>query len=341
MVKLYKPKPLWNGPRVDGITQSLLNKFIACRERFRLQVVEGIVKDEDFVAHLVYGNMWHLCQESDVDGFPWLVSLTDYRDDLCKKHKNNQIDIEKWYQVCKIQYPIYKEYWKDYKDEYESLSQEEEFKITYKLPSKRIVTLRGKFDEILLKEGGLYLGENKSKGAINEDWISTQILFDLQTTFYLVALRESKLYKHPLKGIRYNAVRRPLSGGKGTIKQKKGSKNIPAETKEEYYGRVKEIIERDKDTFFKRWECQVYPFDLVKFERTFLIPILEQLCDWWEHIEKHPWNPWQEGQSVHWRLPYGVWNPTAAHKPTVYDKLLDTQSTLGLTKTDTLFPELS
>lgn len=336
MVKLYKPEPLWKGPREDGITQSLLNHFLACRERFRLKVIEGLAANQGFVAHLVYGDMWHLCQEADGDGFPWIVSLTEHRDDLCKSHKNHQADIEKWYQVCKIQYPIYKQYWSEYKDDYKSLSQEEEFKIPYKLPSGRIVKLRGKFDELLLKDGGLYLQENKTKGQINEDWISTQVLFDLQTTFYPIALREYGKYSQPFKGVKYNVVRRPLSGGKGTIRKKKG------QTPEEFYKELEGVIQRDVDTYFKRWDVQVYPFDLKKFERTFLIPILEQLCDWWEHIQKNPWNPWKlEDQSIHWRTPYGIYNPTAAGKPTIYDRLLDRDSTVGLTKTDNLFPELS
>ena len=28
--------PAWKGPEVDGITQSLLSKFLVCRERFRI-----------------------------------------------------------------------------------------------------------------------------------------------------------------------------------------------------------------------------------------------------------------------------------------------------------------
>ena len=38
--------PLWKGPEVDGITQSMLSGFINCPERFRVMYLEGIETTE-------------------------------------------------------------------------------------------------------------------------------------------------------------------------------------------------------------------------------------------------------------------------------------------------------
>ncbi len=34
-------EPVWKGPEVDGVTQSLLSRYLTCKERFRLLVIEG------------------------------------------------------------------------------------------------------------------------------------------------------------------------------------------------------------------------------------------------------------------------------------------------------------
>ncbi len=56
--------PLWKGPEVDGITFSLLSRFIACPERFRILVTEGLQPHDEFNHRIEYGNMWHTCEEA-------------------------------------------------------------------------------------------------------------------------------------------------------------------------------------------------------------------------------------------------------------------------------------
>jgi hypothetical protein len=40
--------PLWKGPLTDGVTQSMLGDFVACRERFRVKYIEGLQTGEGF-----------------------------------------------------------------------------------------------------------------------------------------------------------------------------------------------------------------------------------------------------------------------------------------------------
>lgn len=121
-----------------------------------------------------------------------------------------------------------------------------------------------------------------------------------------------------LSGVRYNVIKRPLSGGKGTIvrgKATKGTKcpkckgdkqqygrfvcpkckgvgriNIkPAESEEAYYSRVAEYIKTNPQDYFMRLHVHVSQADIDKFKRECLDPVLENLCDdyeWWESIQR-------------------------------------------------------
>jgi len=201
---------------------------------------------------------------------------------------------------------------------------------------------------------GIYLFETKTKGDINEQQLKAQLAsgFDLQTMIYLIALDEDRRHHHAFRyrddcnaylgGVRYNVVRRPLSGGRHSIVQKKGSKNVAPESSEEFYARLSGLIESEPDYFFMRWKVEVTPTDLERFRRECLDPLLEQLCDWWEWIvEAYEENRNPFENPVHWRTPYGFYNVLAEGGTSEVDEYLNTGSTLGLERTNNLFPELS
>lgn len=395
--------PLWRGPGVDGITQSLLGRFLECRERFRLLVVEGLSAESGWNHRLGYGNMWHLCEEHHAAGTSWMGPLRDYCRALCAAHPTQQAEIDKWYNVCLVQFPRYVHYWSEHEDEglRRPLLQEHCFSVPHKLPSGRTVLLRGKWDSVDViganpgarsSEGGrwvgpeaVYLQENKTKGDIRERQLKRQLTFDLQTMLYLVAMHEGR-YESPLDevipkgavlaGVRYNVIRRPLSGGKGSIVRHKPSKRNPTgESAASFYGRLGEIISEDPGSYFMRWQVEVGPHDIAAFKEQCLNPILEQLCDWWEWItsptgrlrpfadendcrENADWvqqrcvEAKRQGGSIdsiifgrlprpcHWRTPYGVWSPLAEGVPTELDEHLESGSMVGLTRVDNLYPEL-
>ncbi len=377
-----KPKklltePLWEGPESTGpnggITQSLLSLFIMCRERFRVKTILGLGEANRFSHRLEYGQMWHTCEEAlasqggggqlglnDV----WDLELKKYGTTLCQKYPLQQEQIQHWYEVCKTQFPIYVGYWAKHRDvkERTPLLQEEIFNVDYQLPSGRVVRLRGKWDSVDLlgkpKVASICLKENKTKADINEEQMKKQLLFDLQTMTYLVALQEFKkqeevehktrlpenwyrYHSRPVNKICYNVVRRPLSGGRGSITQKKGSKNVEPETMEEFYARLADIIRAEPEYFFMRWTVDITQSDIGKFKRLCLDPLLEAICDWWEFITTHLDDPFDPaGHGIHWRTPYGLYNPIAEGASTDLDEHLDTGSTIGLQRVDTLFPEL-
>ena len=152
--------PLWKGPAEDGVTFSLLSRYLACKERFRLQVIEGMATQDEFNPRLEFGNMWHICEEalaSEARHFGEVVGTTLWDDDLrkycqglvkrfSKQGQNYQEKIYHWFNICSSLFPRYVAYWNKHPDvvNRRPIMQEEKFKIMYQLPSKRIVYLRGK-----------------------------------------------------------------------------------------------------------------------------------------------------------------------------------------------------
>jgi hypothetical protein len=257
-----------------------------------------------------------------------------------------------------MQFPIYVDYWAKHPDvkNREPLVQEQTFNIPYELPSGRTVRLRGKWDSIDVigkgRRARVYLQENKTKGDVDEEQLKQQLQFDLQTMLYLTAMHlhgaELAPLPHSIAGVRYNVVRRPLSGGRHSIRQHKPTKSKPqGESLDAYYNRLGGLITSDQDFFFMRWKAVVTGADVETFKQQFLNPVLEQLCQWWDHIAVNLEDPFQPNksanincQSVHYRYPFGVYNPVGVGRASELDEYLSTGSTLGLQETTTVFPEL-
>lgn len=332
-----RTEPLWRGPCVDGVTQSLIGNYLVCPERFRIKTIEGWKTRDSFRHQLEYGNMWHICEESHAQfdhnekSLAWQRLLCSYAEELCKRYPFQRKEVSKWYEVCKLQFPLYVKFWQN-NDEVKArtpLYQEKEFKVPYKLPSGRTVIMRGKWDSLDLLSGntkGLWHQENKTKTEVDQAQLTKQLSFDLQTMFYGVSLVEgikqgyapiSLCKGHPFRGVRYNVIRRPLSGGKGSIKQGEktlgskcpsckgvGNRQVrgvlenpcskcrgkgrigakPAESDEAFYNRVAQYIKNAPKEYFFRWSVEITPKDLQVFQEQCLIPVLENLCDdfeWW------------------------------------------------------------
>lgn len=362
-------------------------------------MIEGVKPEEKFNHRLEYGQMWHTCEEALAAKKDYMPELVEYVKGLTFKYPMDREQIGHWYQVCMRQFPLYVEYWKKHADVKNRvpLLQEQVFDVPYLLPSGRTVRLRGKWDsvDLLKNQGGVFLKENKTKGDIDEMGLKRQLTFDLQTMIYLVALEkydwvgtqygppQGKTAKLPMilpliKGVVYNVVRRPLSGGKGSIKRHeatRGSKcskckgeaavsikhgkgfatascpkcngqgyvgGKPAETLEHFYGRVEQLFKDEPETYFMRWTVNVNQADIERFKRECLNPILEQLCIWYEHVTCPTGKalPFESASGWHWRHPFGAANSIDEYGFGEVDEYLNTGSMVGMRRVDKLFTEL-
>ncbi len=298
--------------------------------------------------------MWHLCEENIGSKKGWRKPLKDHCTSLLEKYPESAKEITKWYEVCKVQFPIYLKCWSTDKDVKvrKPIMHEVNFNIPIKLPSGRVVWLRGKFDGVDLIGSTIFLQENKTKGDVDDQSIDTQLDFDLQTMLYLTALTLLRDYTRNgiefecdeekikpfvgnlpnwgarIAGVRYNVVRRPLSGGVGSIRPHKARGNKPAETMPQFYKRLGGVIEENQDHFFKRWKCRITSAEVENFKRQFLIPILEEITTWWEWVSlahktnKDPFSSDSEHYGIHYRHPYGTYNPLSEGRKTELDYFL-------------------
>lgn len=362
-----RPESLWKGPEVDGITQSMISRWLCCRERFRIETIEGLKIKDRFNSRLEFGNMWHKCEEVLSSGGDWKAALKTYCVSLVKKYRNDQEQIDKWFNVMLVQFPVYLDFWKKHPDTItgKALMQEHSFRVPYLLPSNRVVALRGKWDTVdLLQEKGIkgiYVQDHKTKGDINQEMLFRQLQFDLQTMTYVIAADRhikinGSLAKEagniPVRGIRYNVIRRPLSGGRGTIKQLEGSKNRKPETKKEYFLRLQQYFIDEPEYWFMKWKIEISEKDIETFKIQTLNPVLENIADdfeWWSHCKKNFLEAWDfkrreivfpEHQNRHFRLPFGVYNPIAEGGASDLDEYLATGSEVGLERVSKLFTEL-
>lgn len=173
------------------------------------------------------------------------------------------------------------------------------------------------------------------------------------------------LCNHPVAGVRFNVVRRPLSGGVGNISPHKGkctkpvlskSKNtpgkvlkesviVPAETADEFYERLRrDYIATDPDHWFFRVRSEVSEQDIKVFHETCLDPLLETVCSWYECVTQSQFdrsvNERWRSSAMHYRTPFGVWSALEEGGSTEYDAYLTTGSEAGLRRVETLFGEL-
>jgi hypothetical protein len=200
--------PLWAGPCDSGprggITFSLLSRFISCRERFRIAVIEGLRSVDAFNHRIAFGDAWHICEEAlawqDPHEIvaskerPWEDPLLYWGQQTCKQYPMAAEQVDHWYNVCRVTFPLYVEYWAKHPDMIarRPLLSEQSFSVPYRLPSARTVRLRGKWDSVdLVGEGKgarIILQENKTKGDVREAQLRRQLRMDLQVMLYLVAL---------------------------------------------------------------------------------------------------------------------------------------------------------
>ncbi len=177
-----------------------------------------------------------------------------------------------------------------------------------------------------------------------------------------------------LRGVRYNVIRRPLGGGKGTIVQKqptegtkcpackgeghrvcRGVEENPCskcggrgrinpqsgETRDEFIDRLAEYIRSEPEHYFMRWEVPVPSRDIEKFRRECLDPILENLCDWYEWVSSPKGRKDPFANPINWVAPYGAYSSMSEDRTGDYDNCVDTGSHVGLHRVETLFRELT
>lgn len=320
-VKNIKVKPGWDLYK-DGLSYSLLSKFVVCRERFRIATVE-LYRSSDRKDALDFGTMFHKALELFAAG----KTTMQITSELMKKYKNTGIDLMLIRQVALI-IPHYVAYYSS--DNFKYISQEEVFDVPYiSQLNGRKIRIRGRWDEVFIRNGKLWLQENKTKSDINRLKITQTLPFDLQTMLYCYTLSVEK--KKPIGGVLYNVIRKP------NLVQGKTESDI------DFLTRLGKDITSRPDHYFFRSENDLTSSDITAFSKTTLFPLIESVVQWWESIKNDPMNPWVTGDGKpnpnHYARPFGVFDPMSIGLGDFFE-YVTTGLPHGLVKISTCFPEL-
>lgn len=314
-----KKKVMWDLYR-DGISYSLLSKFVACRERFRIHAVEGM-RVAGSTDHLDFGNVFHKYLELSAKGFN-NFQLQQWRD----KNSNDLVG-HLGYRI----FEVYQDTWRSQDTGISYISSEDVFEVPVYLPSGRIVKLCGKYDEVFRKHvsNRLWLQENKTKGQVDEYAISHTLAHNLQTMLYSFTMG-THYNEHP-EGVLYNVIRKP------------GLKQGVKESDSEFIQRVMKDIDKRPEWYFYRWHVEFAPNDVMTFAKHTLFPLLEQVCLWWESIKANPFQPWTLPDGSinphHYIRPFGIYDPFRNGKGDFFDLITRGVET-GLEVCEDPFPEL-
>lgn len=268
-----------------GISQGLLTKFDHCRQDAKWWT-QGLTRMGDPSLALSFGIITHAALELAYRD----IQIGKLKKSPTQKRINKYLDsIEQtWKQenpratadlntilstalgfagsVLPTYFDLYPE---DFSVEWVSI--EQEIDIPYKLPDGRRTRLVGKMDGVY-RDGGIWLLETKTKSRIDEAFIADWLPMDLQTNWYMYAIRKT-LKKRP-RGVLYNIIRRPQL----RLKQKETSTQFAVRC-------AQDVIERP-EWYFYRFKCKVGVGDLLRFQGE-LEERVTAFYDWWQGRGAH------------------------------------------------------
>ena len=277
--------PPFYSPERDGVSQSLLGKWMACRQIARLDLQGWSSKTtpaamlQGTIGHAVLQHVYEGQRKKEIgeipstEQFSKILKLVEkmWRAENPRISSTTAQDLEMALLLMRVTLPLYFEYWRkdDKKLIWEKL--EGEFKIPFSLKDGRKTFIRGKMDGVF-KRSGLWLFETKFKGMINEGDILSTLNIDLQVMLYLWAL--SKVHKVSPSGVLYNVVRRP------------GLKLGKKETLPQLGKRIEKDIHKRPEFYFFRFEVAMDKDDIKKWEFEFEQMVADFL-DWWSGKSGH------------------------------------------------------
>lgn len=254
----------------DGVTQSLLQNWLACRYRTDL-ILKGwqlpLTKDA-----LWFGDLFHLLLEIH---YTFLATEKSFTQSLLKGffqtfEKNNQNikqeSIEKFFAMAEALYFPYVDHWEKDDKKKQWISLEPEFEVDF-----QGFKLRGKIDGIFKIKDKLWLLETKTKSQVDEKNMLEMLAIDFQNLFYIVAA-ELLYPKEKIVGVLYNIIRKPQLKFTGSFRGKK-------ESLQDFSLRMQEDIKKRPEHYFKRYEVKYTKQQLIIFKEE-LSSLLNEFQIW-------------------------------------------------------------
>lgn len=230
----------------DGITQSILTNFLACRKRCRFEL-DGWESTRPRDA-LVFGSLWHDLLDKLYNNYRKgkdEIPFRKFEERWEKQNRDNISDPQKMEEMFAMAEALYDEYILYWQGDRKKIFKEIEGTFDIDFEGYR---LRGRRDGMFgikakkTKRTSLWLMETKTTSGIMEDSMELKLAFDFQNLFYITALEHET--KKDIAGVLYNVVVKPG--------HKLGTKNSP--DIESYYDTLCQAISSDLKKYFRRYE---------------------------------------------------------------------------------------
>lgn len=262
-----------------------------CREQYALTYLDGYTP-KAIVEPTEFGSIMHYALEHQFDfSSPdeCIHSITDqYRSWRVPTllHPREREVLERLLGLAEVTFPRYCHFWEEDDKRIKWIKRESKFKVPYEVQTPtgtRKVVLQGMRDGVyrIPKTGKLGVFETKNKSKVDDSAIHDSLKADKQTLFYIwvTYLETGELPEQ----VMYNVIRRTAS------KPRKGrGKNAKPETVYDYLKRIAEEIDKDPDSYFKRWQVDLVSSDIMQFVKRTLDPEIVNYLLWYDTVKKNP-----------------------------------------------------
>ena len=260
----------YNAAKV-GISQSQICSFLQCKQKW-LYYVNGLQSDSRGEGATTFGDICHFYLSTYYDNTGDMsVAIEKFKLETLATCTGDPQAVENDFTLADI---VMNGYFKHYASEADTLKVRESEKyekvtITEQMGNKKklstaSVVLSTKLDMAFsyrYTPKDVWIMEHKTKGRIDEDGISLQLAFDIQTRMYALAKQrqiDRSKTGEKVKGVVYNIIRKPQ------IRQKQ------TETVEEFYTRLTADMETRPEFYFMRFNIAMTPKDLKDVEAELL-----------------------------------------------------------------------
>jgi hypothetical protein len=270
-------------PRRDGIRQSDLAQFLACRQKARLCQWFNLQPLQNKKHYFVHGSAYHDCLEKIYRGMragkiktqgDVSKALVQIEDDMAKALPKDAQSREMLEDVLWKLRPVFQGYFAYYKNDFSLpwVTVEGRFLVDLAPGIKITGTMDGGY---LGKGGAFSVFENKFRGRIDAENITDVLALDLQLSFYTQA---AAAYGYPIGPRMFNIVKKPQQ------RQKKGEK------KSEYSARILgEIMDNPKEYFFRE-PSPISPQE-VAAQKTRLVGLCAAYLAWFDGLKGESQDP--------------------------------------------------
>jgi hypothetical protein len=273
-------------PHTDGVRQSLLLTWLECREKARMQCIEGI--ESSYISKpLMFGDLSHQCiascyltmqkkqlkfwEDAAERTEEWIdTAILFWKDEWVSKGNKVTADVtdllEESAAMLGALLPGYWKHWwdKDIK-ETEWIDVEKEFKVALGSSSLITGTIDGVFRNRKTKKR--WILETKNKGRWSEDNLIDWLPLDLQCQMYLTA--DWLTSNEQPAGVRYNVLRRP--------QERRGK----TESLKDFATRIHARAEKEPEHYYFRLDMAMSKAELESAKRRVEF-LADAFCDWWD-----------------------------------------------------------